>query len=264
MKNVKKVIIGPTFYAAGQLLQADNDVLVTGRNSSIGDEWCYSYRNIASQDFFPQTDFSLQLKKQLDGLGLNSPGKNALAFSVLLYERLAENSEKLRLWTELESIKENADGFELTLYTVSGREVVQCEELLDNTVKAVTFPVWGAGNIKSKSLNMLVECNVESVSGLISFEGLKIYPGRVDSEKIVSYEIDPDASMQAVRAKMLDIWQNRPESARAWKIGAFGSEFDYETELDAYEIKPNWHYLNPLAFDNPASAFEAGLTGGVK
>ena len=43
----------------------------------------------------------------------------------------------------------------------------------------------------------------------------------------------------------------------------FGAEFDYKLELDEYEIKPNWHYLNPLAYDNPATAFDAGLTGGA-
>lgn len=263
MKNVKKVIIGPTFYAAGQLLQANNDVLVIGRNSSIGDEWCYSYRNIALQEFFPKTDISLQLKKELDSLGLSSPGKNALAFSVLLYERLVQVSEKLRLWTEIESIKENANGFELTFYTVSGRDTVQCEELLDNTARALTYPVWGLNNIKSKSLNMLIECGSESVSELEDFDGLKIYPGRVDSEKIVCYDTEPDALIHAVRARMLDLWQNRPESAKEWKIGAFGAEFDYKLELDEYEIKPNWHYLNPLAYDNPATAFDAGLTGGA-
>ena len=172
-------------------------------------------------------------------------------------------SEKFRLWTEIESIKENEGGFELTLYTVSGRETVQCEELLDNTAKAVSFPVWGLNNIKSKNLNMLVESASDSITELPSFENLEVCPGRVDSEKIVSYETDPDASVQAVRAKMLEIWQNRPESAQGWKIGAFGAEFDYELELDEYEIKPNWHYLNPLAYDNPAAAFDAGLTGGA-
>jgi hypothetical protein len=259
---MKKVIIGPTFYAAGQALQADNDVLVIGRNSSIGDEWSYSYRQIDSTPFMPDSEITLDLLTELSGLSLTSPEENALAVSVMLYKFLEKIPEKFKLWTEIELIKEVEDGYELTLYTVSGREVIQCGELIDNTPDARTCPDWGQSNIQAKRLNMVVS-NCGDDSELVSeFSELTIRAGRTEKEAVVEYKVDPKAAMMEARKQLLELWQQRPEKMRNWKIASFGAEFDYDLSCDIYDIQPNWKFINPLAFASPAAAFDAGLTGG--
>jgi hypothetical protein len=260
---MKQIIIGPTFFAAGKALQAGSDVLVIGNNNSIGDEWCYSYRQIDSAPYNPNSELAASVLTKLQELPLNSPNQNALALSVMLYELLEKCSEKFKLWTEIESIREVNGAYELTLYTVSGREVVNCEELIDNRPEAYSCPRWGKSNIKSKRLNMLVhDCATEMSASLSEFNDLVIRPGRNNRELVVEYTVDPEATMILARQQLLKLWMQRPEHMLAWKIGAFGAEFDYDTNCDQYEIKSNFKYLNPLSFSSPLAAFDAGLTGG--
>lgn len=263
MTKTQKVIIGPTFFAAGQALQADNDVLVIGRNSSIGDEWSYSYREINSIPFIPKSEITQRLLNELNALPQASPEENAIAASVILYQFLAECPDKFKLWTEFESIKEIDDGYELTLYTVSGREVVQCAELIDNTPEARTYPGWGQSNIQAKRLNMIVhDCGSNSDLEQ-NFAGLLMRPGRNESEAIIEFSVDPKIPMIAARKQLLELWQRRPENMKNWKIAAFGAEFDYDLICDRSDIRQNWKFINPLAFSSPAAALDAGLTGGV-
>ena len=260
MKKIKKVILNPSFFAVGEALQADNDVLVIGRNSSIGDEWAYSYRQMKSSGFVPATNITRSLQSQMSSLNLEN---NAVGFSVLLYELLADHPDKFMLWTELESIKEVDDGFELTLYTVSGREVIHCREIIDSSVEALSCPDWGKSNIVSKSLNMLIDKYPESSAQLSELNTLKMRQGRSETEFIVEYAVNPDVSLPAAREELLNIWHNRPESMRDWKIASFGSEFDYKLKQNKHIVKPNWSFINPLAFDSPLAALEAGVAGGV-
>jgi hypothetical protein len=65
------------------------------------------------------------------------------------------------------------------------------------------------------------------------------------------------------RRQLLEYWVKRPPEMMDWKIAAFGAEFDYDVECDHYKIKPYWNYLNPLAFNSPLEAFDAGLAGDL-
>ena len=261
---MKQIIIGPTFFAAGRALQPNNDVMVIGNNNSIGDEWCYSYRQIDSASYNPNSVLAKSVLTKLQKLALNSPNQNALALSVILYELLKKCSKKFKLWTEIESIKKENGVYKLTLYTVSGREIVTCKELIDNRPEAYSCPKWGKGNIKSKRLNMLVHnCATEISVSFSEFNDLVIRLGRNDRELVVEYTVDPEATMMLARQQLLKLWMQRPGHMLAWKIGAFGAEFDYDTNFNQYEIKSNFKYLNPLSFSSPLAALDAGLTGGT-
>jgi hypothetical protein len=260
MKKIQKIILNPTFFAVGQALQADNDLMVIGRNSSIGDEWTYSFHQIKSSGFVPSTEITRSLLIEMSNLNLEN---NAVGFSVLLYKLLANCTDKFMLWTELESVKEVDDGFELSLYTVSGREIIHCRELVDTSVEMQSCPDWGKSNITSKSLNMIIDKKIEDSCQAHDFGALKMRAGRSITEFIIEYTVSPGISLPAARAELLDIWRNRPESMKDWKIVSFGSEFDYSLKSDKHTIKPNWSFINPLAFDSPIAALEAGLTRGA-
>ena len=260
MKRVQKVILSPSFFAAGQALQAGNDVLVIGRNSSIGDEWTYSYRQIKEVDTEPSTEVTSYLQRQISDLKIEN---NAIAFSVLLYELLEEYTDKFMLCTELESIKEVDDGFKLTVYTVSGREAIHCRELIDTSAEMQSCSESGQSNIASKKLNMIIDKENKNTSQLHEFGNLKMRSGRSETEFIVEYPVNPKISLPAARAGLLKIWRKRPENMKDWKIASFGSEFDYTLKSNKHIIKPNWSFINPLAFDSPIAALEAGIIGGV-
>jgi hypothetical protein len=262
MRAMKTVIIGPSFYAAGRALRSEDDVLVIGRNSSIGDEWSYSHRRFATRNFTPWSHEVLDLLRETDELSLH--GDNAIAISVLLYERLAACPDRFKLWTELESVKQVEDGFELTLYTVSGREVVRCRELIDSTVMALTCPEWGQANLKTKRLNMLVGDTTSGWEPPENFEGLTIRPGRTEMEMVVEFEVPVATTLSEARARLLEIWRRRPEAMRPWKITTFGAEFDCDLTCDQHGFAKNWSFVNPQAFDHPLIAFETGLMGGER
>lgn len=260
---MKQIIIGPTFFAAGRALREGSDILVIGHNSSIGDEWCYSYRQISSTGYIPNSPLTADLQKELRDLALDSAEQNALALSVILYGVLEKYSGKFKLWTEIESIKETDNGYELTVFTVSGRETLNCEELIDNYPEAHSCPDWGKSNIRSKRLNMLVHnCGTEILEPFPAFDRLAVRNGRNDRELVVEHAVNPEVTMEAARRQLLEIWSRRPESIRPWKIGTFGAEFDYDMNCDRQEVKSKWKYLNPLSFSSPIAAFDAGLTGG--
>lgn len=260
MKTIKKILINPSFFAAGEALQANNDVLVIGRNSSIGDEWSYSFRPIRSSNFVPATEITRNLQTQMSDLTLDN---NAIGFSVLLYELLEKCADKFMLWTELESIKTVDDGYELSVYTVSGREVIHCNELIDTSVEMQSCPDYGQSNIAAKSLNMLIDIQTADSGKAEAFGDLKMRSGRSATEHVVEYPVNPEISLPAARAELLNIWRNRPENMRDWKITSFGSEFDYTLKCNKHIIRPNWSFINPLAFDSPLAALEAGLVGGA-
>lgn len=260
MKKIQKVILSPSFFAVGQALQADNDVLLIGRNSSIGDEWTYSYHQIKESNIEPSTEITSRLQKQMSDLKIQN---NAIAFSVLLYELLEKHTDKFMLWTELESIKELDDGFELCLYTVSGRQIVHCHELIDTSAEMQSCPDLGQSNINSKSLNMIIDKQTDSSAKVHEFGDLKIRAGRTAIEHIVEYSVNSKISLADARTELLDIWHNRPENMKDWKIASFGSEFDYNLKSNKHIIKPNWSFINPLAFNSPIAALEAGIVGGV-
>ncbi len=263
MKKAQKIIIGPSFYATGQALSPGGNVLVIGRNSSVGDEWSYSYRKIDATSFIPERALTKSIVTELARLGLAKPEENAMATSILLYKFLEKVPERFMLWTELENISETDRGFELTLYTVSGRRVICCEELVDNTVEALTCPDWGTNNLQSKRLNMLVRNCGQSGLETSDFADLTIRPGKCNDERIVECPVSLDISMMDARQKLLVSWEKRPVEMKYWKIASFGTEFDYEVKNDYYEIKPGWTYRNPLAFKCPLAAFDAGLSGEV-
>lgn len=260
MKRVQKIILNPSFFAAGQALQADSDVLIIGRNSSIGDEWTYSFRQIKESDIEPSTEITSCLQKQMFDLEIEN---KAIAFSVLLYEALEKYTDKFLLWTELESVREVDDGFELSVYTVSGHELIHCRELIDTSTEALTIPDWGQNNIESKTLNMLIDKQNDTSSQIQELGGLKVRAGRNETEHIIEYSVHPEVSLSVARTELLNIWHKRPENLKNWKIASFGSEFDYSLKCNKHIIKPNFLFINPLAFDSPIAALEAGLTGGV-
>lgn len=260
MKRMQKVILSPSFFAVGQVLQANNDVLAIGHNSSIGDEWAYSFRQIKESCFVPSTEVTRTLQQQMSSLQLTD---NAVAFSVLLYEFLEKYTDKFMLWTELESIKETDEGYELSFYTVSGLEVICCRELIDTSVETQSCPDFGRSNIESKSLSMVIDKENRDISQPCEFGDLKMRPWRSQTEFIVEYKVSPGISLSAARTELLNIWRKRPENMKDWKIASFGSEFDYTLKRNKHIFKPNWRFINPLAFDSPIAALEAGIIGGV-
>jgi hypothetical protein len=259
-----QVIIGLSFYAVGATLRDDSKVVMAGRNCSVGDEWSYSHRRIDTTDFVPQHRLTTEIQKELLGLGFERPMENAISNSVLLYDYLDKCPEKVMLWSELAGVKTINDGFELTFYTISGRQIVHCHQLTDNTAQAISCPEWGRQNITSKRFNTLVYDCGDTFAKIVPLDGITVRPGRNIKEHVVEYTVSPETSLMTSRQQFLDFWLKRPESMRTLQITAFATEFDYDVQYDSYQFAPGWNYLNPLAFKSPLAAFDTGISGGSK
>lgn len=260
MREFQKVIIGATCRAAGSVLEGNSNDLVVERSASIGGEYFDSYRRCSNWERKPEGEEARAFYEEMAARGqIAGDLSDAYGLAPLLYFRLKGLAHKFMLTAELLSVKGAKGGFELELCNQSGRETVRCAELIDNSLRCVSDPVWGRGNVAAKSLNaaLLVEDAPEALKGRI--EGATLRPGRSSKEIFLGFQTSPGAGWVEARAALLKAFEAREGVLKGARIEALAKDFDIVHKREEFEFDDGRLFLSCVAPANPLEAIELGL-----
>ncbi len=260
MRRFKRAILGASCRAAGELLKGPDGSLIIERADSIGSEYFNSYRRCEGWWMAPASETVKRFQKEMAARGMLSGEGDCYGLAPLVYERLKGLEGCFMLGTEILGVKASGGGFELELWNRSGRERIDCEELVDNTLYCVSDRAWGRANIKSKRINAAVWTDDAEKALNCRLEGAELRPGRDGKELFLSCPLAPETSWAEARAKLLSLWQSRGEGLKAAKIEAIAKEFDCSFKEDEHRFDDGRLFLNCVKFPNPLEALDCGLS----
>lgn len=258
MKKVKTVIFGGTCRAAGQVIN-EPEVLVIERSASIGGEYFDAYKKCNNWDLSLKSATACEFRKEMVSRQIiRGEQTDFYGLAPLVYFKLKNFTDRIMMMTELVDLKQNGTDFELTLYNQSGRQVIGCDEIIDNSVSCVTSPEFGRSKILSKKLNAIVytENLKEALSGKIP--GAELSQGRNEKELILRFKVKNDAGFAEARKQLFAVWDSRPAELADCRISSIAKEFDYEFKETEHQFSENWKYVNPVNYANPLLAIDSG------
>ncbi|HCE45475.1 MAG TPA: hypothetical protein DET40_18195 [Lentisphaeria bacterium] len=252
-------MLGATCRAAGELLRGSGQDLISERSASIGGEYFDSYRKCSSWGRTPVTQAGKDFYREMYSRGMMSGCGDSYGLAPILYGRLRGLEDSFMLTTELAQIRKTDRGFELDVYNQSGHDTLRCEELVDNTLRCVSDPKWGLGNIVSKRLNAAIFAENAEAALKSSIDGAELRPGRNSKEIFLSCPVEASTGWTAAREQVLSIWLKRDGVLKDARIEAIAKEFDFSFKKDFHRFDDGRIFLNCAKFANPIEAIDAGL-----
>jgi len=255
MKQIQTVVLGGTCRAVGYLLHSMDSLLIE-RSSSIGGEYFDAYKAATAWDRELQTPEACEFRKEMESRQMiREDQTDFYGLAPLIYSKLKEYVDRVMLMTELTKINRDDGGYVLSVYNQSGKQEIRCEEIIDTSLLCVSNLDFGLKNIGEKRFNAVIY-NPNSATGAIG--DTKLAVGRNDQESILRMKAANRSSFDETREQILGVWEKRPDELQGCRISSLAKEFDYDFKVEKHQIAENWQYVNPVQYDNPLVAIDAG------
>ncbi|NOU95780.1 hypothetical protein GC093_21510 [Paenibacillus sp. LMG 31456] len=265
-ETIETLIIGATFTGIGLAHRLGHqEALLVERTTLVGHEFINCYRTGTSWSRLPEHQLTRDFQQELLVRQLlTSDGKVHLGgIPPILYKLLlkAGLSEAVQFMTELIEIKKQADGYDVTLFDVSGIRTIRAHRIVDTTSDCRSAP--GRFPAKAKSISAVLH-HVKPAGGQLIPDVLdnRMTAGAFASEAYLQLPLPASADWTGARQTLHNVWKDRPEELKGWTIAAVADEFTVTPTSRFEELKEGWVWLPSCAYDNPLVAMDAGYAYG--
>ncbi len=249
------VILGASCYGLG-LVMADADSVLIERGASAGDEFFNSYRPCDNWNGELKSTEVVEFRNELYEKCGGEDNIDFYAFAPILYYKLKDISSRIMMTTEIVSMSETSTGFELKCCNPGGTFIIECEKIIDCTPTCISNREWGKNNITAKYLN----ASVFSESGEFpEFTKFYIGEGRSANERFIGIELPVDLNWTGARKFFMENYAS--ENFGEVRIASIAKQFDYQLNETEHEFSCKHRFISPLEFNNPLTAFDAGMAG---
>lgn len=255
------LIVDATFTGLGIASSLREDAIVIERTISpgcefvnsfkAGDGWGQPYRHSEARALQEQ-----MLQRNL----MSSDGRVHLApLHPLLCQIIHNKKLKVLFSTELISIHETSDGYDVLIYAVSGLQTIKTKQIIDTSSTRKSTPCEQPDHVAKAVGALLHGQSTEGLSMKFKWDQASVSPGFFESEAYLSFSIKESDDWGIAREQLYQFWKARSEQWLPWTIAAVADTFDITMSEGPYTIAENWIWLPSCAYKNGIRAYEAGL-----
>jgi hypothetical protein len=262
------LVCGATFAGLGAAFAASQRVLVVERSAGVGQEFIETF-NPGSVDLgfadlrlspFEQSFHSELVERNLMEQG-GGPVHLAGVHAVLC-KLIQDAGLEMLFLTEIVEVRSMKEGFEVTLYNVSGFQTIRVDRIIDTTSRRFSQPdhLYMPTGAKRLRAHLSTELQEQAATPIVQQfdERVQIIQGRFPSERIVAFTVDADADWPAARHSLQEYWRARPDSLAPWTLAAVASTFGLNIPQGPQELGVNWTWLPSENALHPLQAFNQG------
>jgi hypothetical protein len=275
------LVCGATFAGLGAALAANMPTLVVERSAGVGQEFIETFNpgavdaKLAGLQLSP---FEQSLHAELVERSLMEPGGGPVhlpGVHAVLCKRIQDADLKVLFLTEIVEVKTSGEGFEVTLYNVSGFQTIRVDQIIDTTSRRFSQPdrLYAPVGGKRLSAHLSAALSEQEAMPIVQpvDEQAQIVQGRFPSERILAFTVDAGADWPAARHSLQEYWRARPDSLAPWTIAAVASTFGLDVPQGPQRLAAHWTWLPSENSLHPLEAFNQGyqylqstVEGGVK
>ncbi|WP_028548046.1 hypothetical protein [Paenibacillus sp. UNC451MF] len=261
------LVCGATFAGLGAAIAAKLPVIVVERSAGVGQEFIETFNpgSFEAMKDLPFSPLEQSLHTELIERSLMEPGGGPVhlpGVHSVLCKRIQDTGLKVLFLTEIIEVKATGEGFEVTLYNVSGFQTIRVDRILDTTSRRFSQPDQSYAPVNRKIIRAHLSGGVsgnETTSNVQPLdEQAQILPGRFPSERILALTVDAGTDWPAARHSLQEYWRARPASLALWTIAAVASTFGLQVPQGPIELAAQWIWLPSESSPHPLQAFRQG------
>ncbi len=231
------IVFGATFAAAGIAEKFKEKCLVLERRLQAGYEFYGALRYGAGYDK------TLRRKEASDLFEKFQKNSTPYGNDTLIYPFFKQCTTLFG--TEIVSVEKNGNAFLCTVHGVDGYRTYEAKRVIDTRCHPE--------NCSSKRFNVLIESKEEP-----QFNGIACTKADTEGRYVLHIPVSLTCTFSEAAKKTLELVQ---AFSPAQKLILSANEFDYEISQERQE-KDEIFFLPSKAYENPITAFEAGLICG--
>ncbi len=224
------IIIGAGFYGCG-IVAVESDSLVLESSNHVGSDFVYTFNPGSDWDAKIQLHpYAEEFRNMLimDGV-LRAHRLHCGALACVAAKWCIDHNVNVELMTDVLEYDEH----KLTVFNSAGKATYSADRIMDSRPHPQG----------EKYITALVHHPVSKVQAL-SYGELSVHPGPFEDESYLSLQIPMHMNWIEARQKFHQLWQQRSEEIKDWKLVLIGSRFDFRQ------------------YPNPVAALNAGLQEG--
>ncbi|WP_282936202.1 hypothetical protein [Paenibacillus sp. RC67] len=261
------LVCGATCAGLGAALAAKLPVIVVERSAGVGQEFIETFNpgSFEAMDDLRVSPLEQSLHAELIERSLMEPGGGPVhlpGVHSVLCKRIQDAGLKVLFLTEIIEITPTGDGFEVTLYNVSGFQTIRVDRILDTTSCRFSRPDQHYAPVNRKIIRAHLSAGISGNETTPIVQPLdeqaQILQGRFPSERILALTVDTGTDWPAARHSLQEYWRARPASLALWTIAAVASTFGEQVPQGPIELAAHWIWLPSESSPHPLLAFRQG------
>jgi hypothetical protein len=246
------VLLGATSVALGfaNELKDKYNILIIHDTEMIASEYIASYNLGSNWEYEPKEAITKEIKKELgDRNIINQKGVSIYSAGSIFNKRFRDLGIDILLETKVLNIEKSDSSYLVNIFNCAGHSKIETNCIIDTSTDRLS-----KADIVKKSLNCILANKEKNRFPDIALENIEFEKENDDkiNTVIMKLSCNMESEQYEDRHLLIDLWRQRPESLKEWKIAAIGfcheikPAFGFKQIEDNYILMPGAYYANPL------------------
>jgi hypothetical protein len=256
------VLLGATSVSLGlaKQLKEKYRILIINDTAMIASEFIAAYNLGSNWEYEPKELITKEIKEDLIKRNImNKNGVSIYSAGSIFYKNFSELECDTLLDTQILSIEKPDSSYEVNIFNCAGHSKIEAAYIIDTTANRIS-----EAEVLKKTLNCVLANAEKDDFPDISLNNIEFVKEQDDKINTVIMKLNCEIKSELFKDRhcLLEVWKQRPEALKKWKIAAIGFCHEVQVSLGFKKIDNNYILMPAAFYANPLIGIDEGIEKG--